>query len=364
VHPKDTASAKVCICKYCERSKHRAAVKALHDGFKDPKGPKQTAAGAPKAKPTADVRVKDSAKSGKWGGWIDYSARTSNVTPAKRYAEVVTLNADIERLRAQGVPQSVIEIVKESIPVNAADVDPVSLFTSAKQKLANHDTKIASMDAVVLDALSKLKEAREDLAMAKQDRQPLVDKLEEARAAIAAVPATPATAPQVPIIHAESLFHSFLVEFAEASADPGAQAFCGAFKAFVDTKNAQTQSTPDIHMSASPFNRIGLTAAAPARPPPTAIVFPVHVLSASIDQQGRPLNSVGPFRGRGRSNSQPPTRHRSSSRSQKRRKEDEAFQKSLDQKEAKPDALAQADAAIAATEAESKGMAAEDRQQL
>ena len=166
------------------------------------------------------------------------------------------------------------------------------------------------------------------------------------------------------ISYKKTLFQLLLAEFAVASADPGAQAFCGAFKAFVDTKNAQTQSNPDIHMSASPFDRIGLNASAPARPPPTATIYPVHVLSNNIDQQGRPLNSVGPFRGRGRSNSQPPTRHRSSSRSQKRRKEDEAFQKSLDQKEAKPDALAQADAAIAATEAESKGMEADERQQL
>ena len=114
VHPKDTASAKVCICKYCERSKHRAAVKAFHDGFKDPKGPKKPAAVAPEARPSSDVQVKDAAKSaGKWNGWIDYSSSSqskSNVSPAKRYSEAVTVHADIERLLAHGVPQSVIDI--------------------------------------------------------------------------------------------------------------------------------------------------------------------------------------------------------------------------------------------------------------
>ena len=357
-HPKDTASAKVGICKYCDRSKHRVAVKALHDGFNS-KGPKQTAAGAPKAKPTADVRVKDSAKPGKWVGWVDYPAKSSQVTPSKRFSEAVTLSADIERLRAQGVPQSVIEIVKDSIRANAVDVDPVSLFTSAKQKLANHDAKISSMETDVLDALSMLKDQREALATAKQDRLALADKMEEARAAVAAVPATPSTAPQgMPIIHAETLFQSLLAEFAVASADPGAQAFCGAFKAFVDTKNVQTMSTPDIHMSASPFDRIGLNASAPARPP-TATVFPVHVHSNNIDQQGRPFNAVGPFRGRGRSSSQPPSRIRSSSRSLKRRKEDE----NLD-KEAKTDVLAQADDAIAAAEALARGSVVKGEQQL
>ena len=185
-HPKDTASAQLCICKYCDKSKHKAAVRAFHDGPKDSKGPKQTAAAAPKAKPTADVRVRDAAKSGRWAGWIDYSTRTSNVIPSKRYAEAVTLNADIERLRAQGVPQAVIEIVKDSIPASAADVDPFSLFTSAKQKLANHDAKISSMETDVLDALSLLKDHREALSTAQQERQSLVDKMEEARAAVAA----------------------------------------------------------------------------------------------------------------------------------------------------------------------------------
>ena len=360
-HPKDTASAQVGICKYCDKSKHRAAVTAFH------KGPKQPVVGAPKAKPTADVRVRDSAQSGRRAGWIDYSAKSSQVTTSRRYAEVVTLKDDIERLRAQGVPQAVIEIVKDSIPATAADVDPVSLFTSAKQKLANHDAKISSMETDVLDALSLLKDHREALSTAQQERQSLAAKMEEARAAVAAFPATPATAPQATIIHAETLFQSLLAEFAVASADPGAQAFCGAFKAFVDTKNVQTMSTPDIHMSASPFDRIGLNASEPARPP-TATVFPVHVPSTNIDQQGRPFNSVGPFRGRGRSNSQPPTRKRSSSRSQKRRKEDEAYQKEanlLIQKEAaKSDVLAQADDAIAAAEAVAKGSAASGEQQL